>query len=437
MTVTRMSRMSRLFIAGNAVSMVGTGLVLPYLLIYLHQVRGLALPLVGALLAASAIAGLIAVPLSGVLLDLMGARRVLTVILLGQLIAQASLAWTQSVVTALPVMLLYGATWAPMFPALRTMLAGLSPEPDTQQRAFAVSFTAQNAALGIGTAIGAAIANVGHQGTFQVLFLANAASCLLFAAVLPFMPQLRPPRDHAEQQVGYRDVLARPGLRLLMVASLILAFTGYAAMDSGLPAYSTVEAHVSVRIVALSLTVNTAFIVTTQLIVLRLVRRMRRSSALAFTALTFAASWAVFGLAALPIPLAARIACVLSFGGLFGLAETFMAPTMAPLVNILADERVRGRANSLSGAANSLALIASPAIVTGLIAAGAATVWIGLLCLASLGTVAISARLRRRLTATQDLVDAPGEATRRADHRPPTTVCGPDQRLPQCADAAC
>jgi MFS family permease len=134
-------------------------------------------------------------------------------------------------------------------------------------------------------------------------------------------------------------------------------------MDTGLPAYSTVEARLSAHVVALSLTVNTAFIVVTQLIVLQLVRRIRRSSALAMTGLIFAASWAVFGLAALPIPPAARITCVLTFAGLFGLGETFLAPTMAPLVNILADERVRGRANSLSGMANSAALIASPAIV--------------------------------------------------------------------------
>ena len=32
-----------------------------------------------------------------------------------------------------------------------------------------------------------------------------------------------------------------------------------------------------------------------------------------------------------------------TFTGLFGLGETFMSPTMAPLVNSLADERVRGR----------------------------------------------------------------------------------------------
>lgn len=40
MNVTRLPRTTRLFLVGNTVSMVGTGLVLPFLLIYLHQVRG-------------------------------------------------------------------------------------------------------------------------------------------------------------------------------------------------------------------------------------------------------------------------------------------------------------------------------------------------------------------------------------------------------------
>ena len=61
MNVTRLPRTTRLFLVGNTVSMVGTGLVLPFLLIYLHQVRGIALPVVGALLAGVAVAGLIVV----------------------------------------------------------------------------------------------------------------------------------------------------------------------------------------------------------------------------------------------------------------------------------------------------------------------------------------------------------------------------------------
>ncbi len=364
--------------------------------------------MVGALLAASAAAGLVVMPAAGVLLDQVGARRVLTGILVGQAVAQVLLARAQDAATALPALLVYGASWAPMFPALQTMIAGLNPEPASQQRAFAINFTLQNAALGVGTVVGAVVASVSHPGSFQVLFLSNAASCLVFAAVLSLLPNLRRPRVQSEPRSGYRDVLAHRGLRLVMVASLILAFTGYPAFDSGLPAYATVEGHVSAHVVALSLTVNTAVIVATQLIVLRVVRRARRSRALAVTGLILAVSWAVLGLAALPITAAERIACVLGFTALFGLGETVLAPTMGPLVNSLAADRVRGRANSMAGFGQSLAFIVSPAVATGLIAAGVPGVWIGLLCLGCLGTVAVGAVLRRTLTVEQDRVQPGG-----------------------------
>src|SRR5258708_12229568 len=80
MPTIRMSPATRLFLAGNTVSMLGTGLVIAFILIYLHQVRGVALPVVGGLLTASAGAGLLVVPLVGILLDRIGARRVLPAI---------------------------------------------------------------------------------------------------------------------------------------------------------------------------------------------------------------------------------------------------------------------------------------------------------------------------------------------------------------------
>jgi MFS family permease len=200
-----MPRQTRLFLAGNAVSMAGTGLVIAFTLIYLHQVRGLALPVVGALLAASAAAGLFVMPAAGVLLDQVGARRVLTGILVGQAVAQVLLARAHDAATALPALLVYGASWATMFAALQTMIAGLTPEPASQQRAFAINFTLQNAALGVGTVVGAVVASVRHPGSFQVLFLANAASCLAFAAVLPLLPNLRRPRVQSEPRSGYRQ----------------------------------------------------------------------------------------------------------------------------------------------------------------------------------------------------------------------------------------
>ena len=74
--------MTRLLLAGNAVAMTGNGLVIAFSLIYLHRARGIALPVVGLLLAAGAAVAPLAVTVSSVLLDRLGPRRVLTGIIL-------------------------------------------------------------------------------------------------------------------------------------------------------------------------------------------------------------------------------------------------------------------------------------------------------------------------------------------------------------------
>jgi MFS family permease len=404
MSAAPLSRVTWLLIAGETISAIGTGLVLPLTLIYLHQVRGIALPAVGVLMATIGAVGLVAVPLAGIALDRFGARPVLFAVLCGQALAEAGLAWVHSVATALPVVLLLGTSLGPSFPAFQTMLAGVNKDQARQQRAFAINFTGINAGIGVGGAIGAAVANTAHPASFQLLFLANAVSCVIFVAMLAALPNVRPSREADQPKAGYREVLANRPLRMVILAILALAFTGYAALDSGLPAYATVEAHLSVHVVALSITLNTAVIVTSQLFVLRLVRRLRRSRALSAIGLIWAASWAIFGLSALPVSWGLRTAAVLVFSGLFAVGETFMAPTTSPLVNSLASDRVRGRANALATMSYSIAFVASPAICTGMIAAGAAAVWIGLLCAGCFGTVMLGLRLGRLLGPQQDMV---------------------------------
>jgi MFS family permease len=384
--------------------MLGTGLVLPFMIIYLHQARGIALPVVGAMLAAGAAIGVISVLVCGALLDRVGARLVLGLILFGQFVAEVGLAWAHDATTAWPAVLIYGATWSPMFGAISTMLNGLTSEPALAQRAFAVNFATQNMALGIGAALAALVVRAHHPGTFQVLFLANGLSCLLFAVVLTALPNLRRTKAVDEIRVGYRYVLSQRGLRLMILASLLLAFIGPGSFDSGVPAFASVAAHVSFHAIALSFTINTATIVAIQMLVLRLVRRHRRSSALAGVGVIFAASWALLGFAEVVAGPGWRIVILFAFVSLFGVGETLVAPTRNPLINALADDRIRGRANSISGFATSLMLIVCPAIVTGLLAAHLGAVWIAMLCLASLGLVAIAVKLRVTLTVEQEFV---------------------------------
>jgi hypothetical protein len=294
----------------------------------------------------------------------------------------------------------------PTFPAFNTLLAGLT-SGQSQQRAFGINFTVLNGCIGIGGLVSGAVVDVSRPLTFQGLFWGNALVTAIAAAIVSTVPE--PVRtkhgrhDHDGRPVGYRQVLGNPLLRRALVLTLLLALTGYAALDSGLPAYANVVGGVSARVVALSLSANTLMIVLVQLPVLRLMHGRRRTSAVAMVGLIWCGSWVLFGFCALPGSVAARDAVVLLFAALFGLGETFMAPSLAPLVNTLAPEEVRGRANALTSGMYSVAFVMSPAISAGFIASGLGGLWIALLALGCLTVTATSVRLGRRLDRGQDV----------------------------------
>jgi MFS family permease len=396
----------RRLIGASGVNSFGNGLVLPILLIYLHRVRHIPLATTGLLLTLPALLGLLTVPLSGSLMDRVGARRVLRAALSAQAAGQLLIAWSHSAVTAVPGLILQGVGLAPTFPAYNMMVARLAPDAGQQQRAFGVNFTVINASIGLGGLVSAAVVDVARPGTFQSLFVGNAASCVATAVLLRLVPPPAPVvLREMGQQNGYRRVLTDRNLgqlRRLLVLTLLLAMTGYAALDAGLPAYANVVAGVSAKVVALSLAANTLTIVAFQLFVLRRLRGHRRSHALSVVGAVWLVSWALFGASPAAGGPFARSAVVLAFAAVFGLGETFMAPTLAPLTNTLAPEVVRGRVNALSSGTFSIAFVLSPAISAGFISAGLGGVWIGLLCLGCIGVVVLGLRLGGRLSAAVD-----------------------------------
>lgn len=402
--VSGLSPQVRRLVLGNTVSAIGTGLVLPITLIYLHRVRHIPLPTTGLLLAIPGIAGLVAVPVSGALMDRIGARRVLAACMLLLSVAQVGLAFVHTPTWAAPALLVQGIALGPTFPAFGTLLGELTSD-GAQQRAFAINFTMLNAGIGVGGLVGGAVVGVDHPFTFQVMFLGNALATTVAGLLVLSVPE--PPRAavHAEHQRsgGYRQVFADRLLRRLVVLSLLLAMTGYAALDSGLPAYANVEAGVSARVIALALSANTLMIVIAQLPVLRLLEGRRRTHAIATVGVIWAGSWLLFGCCVLPGSHTARDALVLTFAALFGLGETFMAPSITPLINTLAPEHVRGRANALSSGMYSVAFVISPAISAAFIAAGLGGVWIGLLALGGFVVTGAALLLSRRLAASQDV----------------------------------
>jgi predicted MFS family arabinose efflux permease len=390
---------ARRLIASVFVTSIGTGLTLPFTLILLHEVRGIALPTVGLLLAVPGVVGIAVVPASGALIDRLGPRTVLRVALALAATGNLVLAYCDSVATALPAMVLIGAGLSPTFPAVAALLNGLVDGPEQVQRAFGVNFTALNAAIGIGGIIGAAVIDVSSPATFEALYIANAAS---FAVQWLMLPAARPRvREEDEVEGSYREVLADPTMVRVVTVSLLLALTGYAALDSGLPAFARVVGHVPPSSIALAFAVNTAVIVAGQLALLRVIVGRSRSKMLAVTAATWALSWALLGLVP-GLPAGGRTFVVLLFGGVFGLGECFMAPTLQPLINALATDRLRGRYNALSSAAFSVAFVVSPAISGALIGNGLGTTWLTGIVVLSLIAATVAVQLSRRLSPSQD-----------------------------------
>ncbi len=393
---------ARRVIAAVAVQTLGIGLVLPLTLIYLHRVRHIPLTTTGLLLAIPGLIGLASVPLSGALADRIGPRPVMIGCLFGVAVAQVGLATATTARAAAPVLVLQGLAIAPTFSTSNTLLANVTP-PAMQQRAYGVSFTMVNASVAVGTVIGALTVDVQRAATFQAMFLGSAVANVAAAVVLLTLTVPRAAHAEHADRGSYRELLADPLMRRTVVLSLLLALVGYGTLESGLPAYANVVAQVPVSVVALALTANTILIVGAQLVVLRFLEGRRRTRALALVGLIWCGSWLVFGTSALPESTVARELLVVGFGLVFGIGETFMAPTITPLINALAPERARGRDNAMWGGVYQIAFIVSPAIAAAFIASGLGGVWIALLAVGCLGVTAVALSLSRRVPEAQDV----------------------------------
>lgn len=396
----RLSPDVRRLLLSVAVGRLGTGLTLPFTLILLHEVRGIPLPTVGLVLAVPGVVGLAAVSYGGTLIDKVGPRPVLRSSLLLLAVAMAGLGFVRTPAQAAVVLLVQGVALGPTFPATSALLSGLVT-PRQEKRAFGVQFTVLNAAIGVGALAGAALVDVDRPLTFELLYVTAAALQAVQALLLP--AAAKRVRDAEAVAPSYREVLADPTFRRLLLVSLLFALTGYASLDAGLPAYATVVGDVDPSAVALSFTTNTVLIVALQLPVLRLVARWRHTRALLVASTVWAASWLLLGASQ-------AVWSVLVFGALFGLGEVFMAPALQPLVNALATDRLRGRYNALSGSMFSVAFVVSPALSGLLIGLGLGWLWIGGLVGGCALAVVLTLRLRASLTDAQDgLLEAEGE----------------------------
>ncbi len=103
-------RAGKLLLSTVIIDFIGTGLVLPFNVVYLHEVRQFELDRVGLLLAIPAVVGMLVVGPAGVLIDRIGARQVMLSALSLQMLGLVLMAFSTTELSAAAAFVLLGLT---------------------------------------------------------------------------------------------------------------------------------------------------------------------------------------------------------------------------------------------------------------------------------------------------------------------------------------
>ncbi|MBP0461621.1 MFS transporter [Streptomyces montanisoli] len=401
-----MSTAMRRIQTGNVMSAFGLGFTVPYLYVYVAQVRGLGSGTAGVVLAVFAMAALAVLPFTGRAMDRRGPVPVLMAAAVTAAAGALSLGLATSVTAAVASAALLGASTAVIQPALATLIVWCST-PANRTRAYATQFFLQNLGLGIGGLVGGQIVDEHRPASFTLLFSIEAAMFLVLAGAAATVRIARPTVDADGDGVpsaggGVRALLSHRAMVRLLVLAFVVFFACYGQFESGLTAYGTDAAGIDPSSLGVALAVNTAVIVVAQFLVLRTVERRRRTRVIALVGLVWAFAWIVAGYAGLAHAgqAVATVAFVSTYG-LFGFGEALLSPTVAPLVSDLAPSSMVGQYQSAFALVKQLALAVGPAVGAPM-AAGMHAPYIATFVLFSLAVTVLAVRLGRRLTPGQE-----------------------------------
>ena len=388
---------------GGLANAVGNGLAFPFLVIYLHNVRGFSLATAGLVLATTGAVSLLCGPAVGVVVDRIGGRATLAGALVLLAVGFGSYPLIREPWHAFLASAVAGVGNAGFWPSQSALIAGLTPQA-RRHGAFALQRVTRNLGIGLGGVAGGLIATTANPTSFTVLFLLDAATFLVFVAMLPLVPEPALPEADGDglAPARYRDVLRHRVFLAIVVLNVLFVTAGYAQFEL-LPVFAKNEAGVTEAGIGVIFFVNTLVIVLAQFPVSKALEGRRRMPALATMTLLWALAWLVVlagghWLEAVSAAVAFGVAAVV-----FGLGECFQGPVQGALVADLAPPHLRGRYMAVSTISWDIGFIVGPAVGGFVIGAEPLALWplAAVVCLAAgAGALALDRSLPGHLRLT-------------------------------------
>ena len=377
---TGLSRPVLILQAGNALNYLGYGLVLPFEIIYLHQIRGFSTATAGLVLAATMGSSAITTPPTGALVDRYSARGLVIAGSLASALGYAGFAFVERPWQGFACSIVGGAGLGAAATANRTLVVRLIT-PEQRAAAFALNRVAGNFGIGAGaTVAGFVVAAAQVLSTFQILYVFDAVtSAGLALIVLAAVPSPRAEITTADDGngTGFRAVARDRVFLVVIAANIVLVVVGHTFFSNILPPFAKAHTPIGPAEIGIIILVNTAFIVIAQIPAVRLVARMRRTHAFALTAALFAVAL----LAVLPATLTqsefAATAILAAVALVLAGAEIAHILVLGPLVSDMAPAHLLGRYLSLYSLTFSGSLALGPAIGGVLLQSNPDAIWWG------------------------------------------------------------
>ena len=326
--------------AGVILNFFGNGLVAPYLILYLHAERGLALPVASLAVASGGILATTSGLLAGPLIDRVGPRTCIALAMTANAVAYAAYTRVSVPWQAFAVGLAVGVGTGAYGPSVQSLLSAIvKPE----QRAAALSQQRMSAVLGLslGGLAGGTLVALGLTRGYTALLILDSATFLGFALLVLQLPN---PRVATERRKGgYIDALRDRRLRVLAGANLVMVSAAIAPMLWILPAFARGQAGVPAAAIGIIYAVNAASILVAQLRITRAVSRRAPLPALAVASVGFAVAWVVATVVGAVLrgwPAALGFAAVLV---IYAVSECVYTAVLVPSVVAIAPQHVRGR----------------------------------------------------------------------------------------------
>jgi len=352
----------------NAANAFGGGLVLPFLWIYLSQVRHLPEWVPAATLAAQAIAAVIGGLFWGAELDRVPYRAVVPQVMLVAGVGTAMYAAATSAPLAIFAGVVYGVGISGVGTMLRSVYA-VTTSGEQRGLTYSLDFAILNAMAGVGVVVGGVIATASFASPvtrYAVLYLGDGFTFVLTGAVATALlwrsPLKREPAPRGgKQRGGYLAVLKDRRLLGVYAVLLMALVVSYGQYKAGLPGYLLARHVMGAAGLSFITAFNIVAVVVVQFLGMPFLRQIPSTRLLALSGAAFAAGWICIAVAGQQHGLATLTAAVIAMAFL-STGEVLVIPVANTLVNNLVADRLRGRANALLSITTSTSSTLGPAI---------------------------------------------------------------------------